>query len=475
MNWVGDLIQENIEETDTILDLGCGIMQATLDIVPSYPKTKLKCKRLLGVDIHQPYLDYLNTLGIETLNWDLRKVPIPFKDKSFDIVLLTDILEHLDHMEYVNKLISESIRIARKKLIALTPIKFDNNIKAISNPYPYEQFKENNEFLRHHLLIKKEYLEKNGFKVEKKGTHHYAVRKLVNKILHVWDLAGVASIMCKYQNRLGYNAKVYINEKFDTYRFSDVYKENTIYHYDPKNRKKILNQVNFISQLKKIVDNFKPDIIHFHGLEYIPIFFKLLGYKILIEFHGTRIRHKYYDGSINPNRKTPRWMFRIYWLLGIPIFVSTPDLLRDVPKYNKPRKINRLISNPVDKDIFNISRHKPISETALFYLNHYDVDNLDIAINRTIKRGYKILIHDREKGISLNHLEFANYLSNFECYVDRIKIDSLSKTALECLAMGLKVIDWKNDIIKDLPHEHDPYNVARKTLEIYDKIMVGQL
>ena len=170
MNWAGDLIQENIEETDTVLDLGCGIMQATLDFIPTYPNTRLKCKKLFGVDIHQPYLDFLNDLGIETLKWDLRDVPLPFEDKSYDNVILTDILEHLPHIEYVNKLIRESKRIARKKIIVLTPRKFTNNIKSINCPYPYKQNIEKNEFQRHHILIKKKYLKKNGFEVYRIGT-----------------------------------------------------------------------------------------------------------------------------------------------------------------------------------------------------------------------------------------------------------------------------------------------------------------
>jgi len=491
---MGDYIQDNIEETDTVLDLGCGIMQATLDIVSSYPKTRLKCKKLVGVDIYQPYLDYLNDLKIETLQWDLTKTPLPFEDKSFDVILITDILEHLPTVEDANRLIEESMRIARKIIFFVTPSIFFKNETGIQNVYPYEQFEGHNEFQRHHLFLDRKYLKENGFKVIKKGVHFYGSRKLVNKIIHVWNVAGVSSIMCKYQNRLGYDVKLYSSKELDTYGYSEIYKENTIEYYQLKSFiikneyfkkirnnkiyliiKKVINQLNFILKLKKVVDDFKPDIIHFHILEYIPIIFKIMGYKLLIEFHGTRMRYKYYDGSINKSRKTPRWIFRLYQILGIPLFVSTPDLLRDVPDYNKPKLISKLISNPVDKDIFNTVIHKPIKGTALFVLNKYDVENLDEAILRSKKKGYNLIIHDRNKGIVFKHLDFANYLSSFEYYIDRIKIDSLSKTALECLAMGLKVVDWKDDLIEELSLEHDPYNVARKTLEIYDMIMVGQL
>lgn len=88
MNWFGDFVQTQIDPENTVLDLGCGIMQATLDVLPAYPKTKLQCKRLLGVDVYQPYLDFLKAKGIETLRHDLTQLPLPLKDKSFDVVLL---------------------------------------------------------------------------------------------------------------------------------------------------------------------------------------------------------------------------------------------------------------------------------------------------------------------------------------------------------------------------------------------------
>ena len=41
--------------------------------------------------------------------------------------------------------------------------------------------------------------------------------------------------------------------------------------------------------------------------------------------------------------------------------------------------------------------------------------------------------------------------------------------------MGLKVINWKGDLVEGLPSGHDPFNVAKLTLSIYDKIMVNML
>lgn len=177
MNWAGDYIQKNIDETDTILDLGCGVMQSTLNIVKSYPDTRLKCKRLVGVDIHQPYLDFLSELEIENLKWDLRDVPLPFENKSFDIILFLDVWEHLPKIENVDNLIKEAERIARKKIFYVTPSVFFENILDFPNPYPYDIF-EDNKFQRHKILLDKKYLKGNGFRVLKKGKHYYGFKKV---------------------------------------------------------------------------------------------------------------------------------------------------------------------------------------------------------------------------------------------------------------------------------------------------------
>ena len=495
MNWAGDYIQEHIDVSDTVLDLGCGVMQSTLDVVDSYPDTKLECSRLVGVDVYKPYLDYLNVVGIETVLWDLTKLPLPFDDKSFDHVILFDVLEHMPTFEDADRLITEAFRIARKKVFFVTPTKFFENVLAFPNPYPYDIF-EDNEYQRHHIVLNGDYLNKRGFKVHLKGKHFYGHRELVNKILHVWNQAGVSTVMSKYQCKLGYDAKVYHHQGRDVFHYADVYpefmlskKEITAIGITKKKgnvvknlgiykaiREKIAQfEIRYSYNLKKHVEKFKPDIIHFHSIKYTPIYFKLLGYKVMIEFHGSSLRSTYNDGTKNTYRKTPNWIFRIYQLLRIPIFVSTPDLVEEIPNYNRPRNMSKLISNPVDIDLFNKNMHEPIKgkSLALFTMNSWDSVNLEKAKLRAERNGFKFIVLERTETEYMDHLMFVGYLSTFECYIDRIRISSLSKTALESLSMGLKVINWKGDLVEGLPSEHDPFNVAKLTLSIYDKIMVN--
>ena len=230
---------------------------------------------------------------------------------------------------------------------------------------------------------------------------------------------------------------------------------------------KIYRHLRFYRMLSNYITDFEPDIIHFHSLEFIPLLFPFK--KKIVEFHGTRLRRKWADGSINKNVRTPQWIFHFYKLLGIKCLYSTPDLIEDIPNY-----INaEYLPNPVDFEHFRKIEVKN-KGYAIYSINHYE--DAYKRLNE-LKDKYEFMfieMLDREKGEFIKYEDMPNILKNFEFYIDRNNIESLSKTALECLAMGLKVIDWKNDLIEELSPEHDPFNVARKTLDIYDKVYRGK-
>ena len=86
----------------------------------------------------------------------------------------------------------------------------------------------------------------------------------------------------------------------------------------------------------------------------------------------------------------------------------------------------------------------------------------------------KIDIYDRTKK-PLLYEEIPKFLKNYDIYVDiRIVndniIQSVSKTGLECLACGLKVLNYKLEYLDRFPEIHNPRNVINKLQNIYDKI-----
>ena len=73
------------------------------------------------------------------------------------------------------------------------------------------------------------------------------------------------------------------------------------------------------------------------------------------------------------------------------------------------------------------------------------------------------------------YAEIPNFLKKYDIYVDiRIVndklIESLSKTALESLACGLKVLNYKLEYIDKLPEKHNPLNVTNELSKIYNKV-----
>lgn len=132
MNWLGHLIQKHISKEETVLDLGCGIMQATTDILNSkkklshfsYKPDVLKCKSLLGCDIWSEYLKVASKffpvvkIGMDELD--------RFVSDSFDVVICLDVIEHLQ-LDIALKAIDHMKRIARHKVIVYTPSAFKTN------------------------------------------------------------------------------------------------------------------------------------------------------------------------------------------------------------------------------------------------------------------------------------------------------------------------------------------------------------
>jgi len=81
-----------------------------------------------------------------------------------------------------------------------------------------------------------------------------------------------------------------------------------------------------------------------------------------------------------------------------------------------------------------------------------------------------IMVRKNPKHI-LAHSLMTKFLGSFGIFIDQHSIHSLSKTALEALAVGLKVVRWDGKIIEGLPREHEPIDVTKRWLEIYYRFL----
>lgn len=128
------IIRQHLHNARTILDVGCGdgALMAKVNLDKKYNVT--------GVDLYQPYLKKADKRNVykKLLVSDLRN--LKFNNKSFDVVLASQVIEHLSKRDAL-KLIKKLENIARSKVIITTPngyVKYD----------PFE-VKDDNKLQRH--------------------------------------------------------------------------------------------------------------------------------------------------------------------------------------------------------------------------------------------------------------------------------------------------------------------------------------
>jgi len=166
MNWLGKLVQKEISPDDTVLDVGCAIMAPISDVyyhekTSLFGSASLKCKTLVGVDIWKPYLDRIKHKYIVVLldlnSPDAMKI---FVDRSFDVVIALDSLEHI-HESRVWSVVDHMERIAKKKVIIYTPRQFASNKENINDSFLMGE----NIYQQHYSFLAPDVLRSRGYTI----------------------------------------------------------------------------------------------------------------------------------------------------------------------------------------------------------------------------------------------------------------------------------------------------------------------
>ena len=93
---------------DSVLDLGCGFGAYS----GALAREGLKC---VGCDINIDYLKKATVDGLPVVNIDSA---LPFRDRSFDSVLIFEVLEHVAD---IDRVLNEAFRVARKNVLITVP------------------------------------------------------------------------------------------------------------------------------------------------------------------------------------------------------------------------------------------------------------------------------------------------------------------------------------------------------------------
>lgn len=104
----------------TILDVGCGDGALTNRLAEEW--------EVAGVDTSAAALEHVETKAVQA-----SATALPFSDRSFDLVLSTEMLEHLVLDDY-RKAISEMIRVTRRYLLVTVPYREDLRFREVRCP-----------------------------------------------------------------------------------------------------------------------------------------------------------------------------------------------------------------------------------------------------------------------------------------------------------------------------------------------------
>jgi len=119
------------KRSESILDVGCGKGEP-MKFINRHRKF-----HTMGVDIFEPYIEACKEQQIHDEYLLCNIQDLPFADKSFDIVLCMEVLEHLEKDDG-EKLLKDMERIARRQVILTTPVGFseqDEFLLSENNPF----------------------------------------------------------------------------------------------------------------------------------------------------------------------------------------------------------------------------------------------------------------------------------------------------------------------------------------------------
>lgn len=143
LSWIDPVSWVIDKSAKSILDVACGRGMPMRVI-----KKRVSFKKSVGVDLFVPYINECKRKNIhdEHLICDVRN--LPFKRKSFDVVIALQVLEHLKKTEAL-KVLNRLEEIAKKQVIVSTPVGLtfhpsvdDNELQLHQSGFSVKDFEE---------------------------------------------------------------------------------------------------------------------------------------------------------------------------------------------------------------------------------------------------------------------------------------------------------------------------------------------
>lgn len=97
---------DKIKTCAIVLDIGPGLGDDLLICRDKFPNAQL-----IAVESYKPYINHLESLGIEVIEINIERSILPLSDESVDIIILNQVLEHT---KYVFWILHECTRVLKR-------------------------------------------------------------------------------------------------------------------------------------------------------------------------------------------------------------------------------------------------------------------------------------------------------------------------------------------------------------------------
>jgi cyclopropane fatty-acyl-phospholipid synthase-like methyltransferase len=133
-----------LQGCESIIELGCGHGSVINGINRSG-------KRVVGVDIFEPYLQIARRRypRVEFVHLDVRQVRSRWEPKSFDAVVLFDIIEHLERTDS-ERLLQDAEELANKCIVIFVPVGLHPQDREPDKLYAERRGGERNDYWQTH-------------------------------------------------------------------------------------------------------------------------------------------------------------------------------------------------------------------------------------------------------------------------------------------------------------------------------------
>lgn len=265
------------------------------------------------------------------------------------------------------------------------------------------------------------------------------------KILHIWDQASTASVIAKWQRKIGHGTAVIKNAKHDKLKETSYYNGFIV-----KNK--------YLFVIKSIILAKKFDVIHLHDAWFMVVPLRILYPKkiIIMHYHGTMVRAELKGKKFRLKNEK--------FVDGI--IVATPDLLDH--DYSKQPYY---IPNPVDVELFKPIRTLTNGKALISLKKNQSSSRTLMELQ---KHGFNVVLETLPDELKTIYSNFPTRLMMYEYYADLpfingVMIKANSATGLQAMSMGLKVISWDYSVRNSLPDYHHPEHVVKEIEKIYVK------